>query len=104
MEKIYYSISEVADMFNINQSNLRFWEKEFPQLKPKRNAKATRFYTKDDIEIIKKIIYLTEEQYLTLEGAKKRLTEKAQQVDKQHKIREKLLAIKAELQGIAAEL
>jgi len=104
MEKIYYSISEVADMFNISQSNLRFWEKEFPQLKPKRNAKATRFYTKDDIEIIKKIIYLTEEQHLTLEGAKKRLTEKAQQVDKQHKIREKLLAIKAELQGIAAEL
>ncbi len=104
MEKIYYSISEVADMFNINQSNLRFWEKEFPQLTPKRNAKATRFYTKDDIEVIKKIIYLTEEQHLTLEGAKKRLSEKADKVDKQHKIREKLLAIKAELQGIASEL
>lgn len=104
MEKMYYSISEVAEMFAINQSNLRFWEKEFHQLKPKRNAKATRFYSKDDIEVIKKIIYLTEDQHLTLEGAKKRLSEKATQTDKQHKIHEKLLAIKSELQGIIAEL
>ena len=53
MEKIYYSISEVAEMFQINQSNLRFWEKEFKQLKPRRNEKGTRFYSKDDLQLIK---------------------------------------------------
>ena len=58
MEKLYYSISEVASMFNVNQSNLRFWEKEFKQLKPRRNDKGTRFYTKDDITTIKKIIFV----------------------------------------------
>jgi len=53
MEKLYYSISEVASMFNVNQSNLRFWEKEFKQLKPRRNEKGTRFYTNEDIVTIK---------------------------------------------------
>ena len=52
-EKLYYSISEVAEMFSINQSNLRFWEKEFKQLKPRRNDKGTRFYTKEDIQLVK---------------------------------------------------
>ena len=69
MEKLYYSISEVAAMFKINQSNLRFWEKEFKQLKPRRNDKGTRFYTNEDIATIKKIVFLVEEQKLTLEGA-----------------------------------
>ena len=56
MEKLYYSISEVAEMLNVNQSNLRFWEKEFKQLKPKRNDKGTRFYTQEDINVLKKIM------------------------------------------------
>ena len=55
MEKLYYSIAEVAKMFNVNQSLLRFWEKEFKQLSPRRNEKGTRFYTKQDIFIIKQI-------------------------------------------------
>ena len=62
MEKLFYSISEVAEMFHVNQSNLRFWEKEFKQLKPKRNDKGTRFYSPGDIQIIKLIIYLVNEQ------------------------------------------
>ena len=53
MEKRYYSISEVADMFKVNQSHLRFLERQFPQLSPKRSAKGTRFYTKDDIQVIR---------------------------------------------------
>ena len=76
MEKLYYSISEVAAMFKINQSNLRFWENEFKQLKPRRNDKGTRFYTNEDIATIKKIVFLVEEQKLTLEGAKRRLGQK----------------------------
>lgn len=104
MEKLYYSISEVADMFGINLSNLRYWEKEFKQLKPKRNAKSTRFYSLEDIEIIKQIIYLVEDQKLTLEGAKRRLNQKKDAVTKQQEIAERLRRIKSELLGISKEL
>lgn len=76
MEKIYYSISEVAEMFQINQSNLRFWEKEFKQLKPRRNEKGTRFYSKDDLQLIKQIVFLVNDQKLTLEGVRKKLSDK----------------------------
>jgi len=101
MEKLYYSIAEVAAMFGVNQSHLRYWEKEFEQLKPKRNAKGTRFYTKKDIQIIKQISFLVDEQKLTLDGAKKKLGEKKDQVAKQQEITERLRKVKKELQGIA---
>ena len=104
MEKLFYSISEVAEMFNVNQSNLRFWEKEFKQLKPKRNPKGTRFYSPDDLLTIKQIIYLTTEQKLTLEGAKRKLSQKKDTIAKQQEIVERLKAIKVELQGISNAL
>ena len=101
MEKRYYSISEVADMFKVNQSHLRFLERQFPQLSPKRNAKGTRFYTKDDIQLIKQIFFLVNEQGLKLEGARKKLGEKKDLVAKQQEIAERLRRVKKELQGIA---
>lgn len=101
MEKLYYSISEVADMFNINQSNLRFWEKEFKQLHPKRNAKGTRFYTNDDIQLIKQIIFLVNEQKLTLDGARRKLSQKKDSIAKQQEVVERLKAVREELLGIA---
>jgi DNA-binding transcriptional MerR regulator len=104
MEKLFYSISEVADMFSVNQSNLRFWEKEFKQLKPKRNDKGTRFYTPDDIKVIKQIIYLVSEQKLTLDGARRKLSQKKDAVAKQQEVVERLKAIKTELLGIANAL
>jgi DNA-binding transcriptional MerR regulator len=100
MEKIYYSISEVAKLLNLNQSKLRFWEKEFKQLKPKQNDKGTRFYTKDDITTIKKIQFLTEDQRLTLQGAKEKMNQKMDVVDKQHQVVERLKSIRSELQNI----
>lgn len=104
MEKLYYSISEVAAMFKINQSNLRFWEKEFKQLKPRRNDRGTRFYTNEDIAVIKKIVFLVEEQKLTLEGAKRRLGQKKDAVEKQQQLVERLKSIREELKGIANAL
>ncbi|MFM2290439.1 MAG: hypothetical protein RIS29_252 [Bacteroidota bacterium] len=104
MEKLYYSISEVADMFNINQSNLRFWEKEFKQLNPKRNAKGTRFYTNDDIQLIKQIIFLVNEQKLTLDGARRKLSQKKDSIAKQQEAVERLKAVREELLGIAKAL
>jgi len=100
MEKLFYSISEVAGMFNVNQSNLRFWEKEFKQLKPKRNAKGSRFYSPEDILIIKQIIFLTNEQKLTLEGAKRKLGQKKDVIAKQQEVVERLKSIRNELTGI----
>ena len=104
MEKLFYSISEVAKMFGINQSNLRFWEKEFKQLKPKRNDKGTRFYTPDDIQTIKQIIYLTTEQKLTLDGAKRKLSQKKDTIAKQQEVVERLNVIRKELIGISNAL
>lgn len=104
MEKLFYSISEVADMFQVNQSNLRFWEKEFKQLTPKRNAKGTRFYSPDDISVIKSIIYLVSEQKLTLEGAKRKLSQKKDVVAKQSEVVERLKLIRKELLGISTAL
>ena len=104
MEKLFYSISEVAKMFGINQSNLRFWEKEFKQLNPKRNDKGTRFYTPDDIQIIKQIIYLTTEQKLTLDGARRKLSQKKDTIAKQQEVVERLRVIRKELIGISNAL
>jgi len=104
MEKLFYSISEVAKMFGINQSNLRFWEKEFKQLNPKRNDKGTRFYTPDDIQTIKQIIYLTSEQKLTLDGAKRKLSQKKDTIAKQQEVVERLKVIRKELIGISNAL
>jgi len=104
MEKLFYSISEVADMFGVNQSNLRFWEREFKQLSPKRNAKGSRFYSNDDVQTIKQIIYLVNEQKLTLEGAKRKLAQKKDMVAKQQEVVERLKVIRAELLGISNAL
>ncbi|MDR3653772.1 MAG: MerR family transcriptional regulator [Paludibacter sp.] len=104
MEKLFYSISEVAAMFGVNQSNLRFWEKEFKQLKPKRNPKGTRFYSPDDILIIKQIIYLVSVQKLTLDGAKRKLSQKKDVIAKQQEVVERLKLIRKELIGISNAL
>lgn len=104
MQKLFYSISEVADLFQVNQSNLRFWEKEFSQLKPRRNEKGTRFYSPDDIQVIKQIIFLVSEQKLTLDGARRKLSQKKDVVAKQQEIVERLKAIKKELLGISSAL
>ena len=104
MEKLFYSISEVAEIFSVNQSNLRFWEKEFKQLKPKRNDKGTRFYSPEDIQVIKQITYLVNEQKLTLDGARRKLSQKKDVVAKQQEIVERLKSIRTELLGISNAL
>ncbi|HZK69222.1 MAG TPA: MerR family transcriptional regulator [Paludibacter sp.] len=104
MEKLFYSISEVADLLGVNQSNLRFWESEFKQLKPKRNPKGTRFYSPGDIALIKQIMYLVNEQKLTLEGAKRKLSQKKDTIAKQQEVVERLKLVRAELIGISKGL
>lgn len=75
IEKLYYSIGEVADMFEVNVSLVRFWEKEFDILKPKKNKKGNRMFTTKDVDNLKIIYHLVKERGYTLEGAKKKLKE-----------------------------
>jgi len=69
-KKMYYSIGEVAKAFDVNQSLIRFWDKEFDVLKPKKNAKGNRMFSDQDIKNIKMIYHLVKERGFTLEGAK----------------------------------
>lgn len=73
--KLYYTIGEVSEMFDVNTSLVRFWEKEFDVLKPKKNKKGNRLFTPEDLSNFKIIHNLVKEQGLTLEGAKKYLKE-----------------------------
>lgn len=104
MEKLYYSISEVSQMLEISISNLRFWEKEFKQLTPRRNDKGTRFYTNEDIITIKQIIFLVNDQNLTLEGARHKLSQRRDVVSKQQKLVERLRKLRTELRGLSRAL
>lgn len=72
MTKYYYTIGEVCNLLNLKAHVLRYWEKEFPQLKPRKNQNRNRRYTAEDIEVIKKIRYMLYEQKFTIDGAKKR--------------------------------
>jgi DNA-binding transcriptional MerR regulator len=102
--KLFYSIGEVAAMFDVNESLLRFWEKEFDTIKPKKNTKGTRSYTKEDIQDIRQIYYLVKEKGMTLTGARKRIKEDCQGVTAQIELVERLTQIKTQLQTLQDEL
>lgn len=96
-EKLYYSIGEVAKAFGVNQSLIRFWDKEFDILKPKKNAKGNRMFTPEDIKNLKLIYHLVKERGFTLEGAKTHLKENQQKTLDKFEIITKLKTIKSEL-------
>lgn len=75
-DKLYYSIGEVAKAFDVNASLIRFWEKEFDIIHPKKNKKGNRLFTKNDIECFKNIYYLVKVKGYTLEGAKQAIGKK----------------------------
>jgi DNA-binding transcriptional MerR regulator len=103
--KLFYSIGEVAALFDVNESLLRFWEKEFPTtIKPKKNAKGTRSYTKEDIESIRLIYFMVKEKGMTLAGAKKRIKEEKKGVTAQFELADRLKKIKVELLKLQEEL
>lgn len=72
-QKLYYSISEVSEMFDLNASTLRFWEKEFEVLKPTKNKKGNRLFTQKDIDHIALIVDLVKQKGFTIQGAKDQL-------------------------------
>lgn len=100
IEKLYYSISEVSELFHVKPSLIRFWEEEFPLLKPKRTTHGNRLYTKDDIEQIQLIYYLVKEKGMTLKGAQKKLKENKEDTIYNFDIIKKLKSIRIQLSEI----
>ncbi|PRX56067.1 MerR family transcriptional regulator [Flagellimonas meridianipacifica] len=103
-EKRYYGIGEVAKAFGVNTSLIRFWEKEFDVLQPKKNAKGNRKFTPEDIKNLQLIYYLVKERGFTLEGAKIHLKEEKQKTLSKFEVIQKLQKVKAELLKIKEQL
>lgn len=103
-EKRYYGIGEVAKAFGVNASLIRFWEKEFDVLQPKKNAKGNRKFTPIDIQNLKLIYHLVKERGFTLDGAKIHLKEEKQQTLNTFEIISKLEEVKAQLVKIKEQL
>lgn len=95
--RLYYSIGEVADMFGLNESTLRFWEKEFPKLNPDKGARGVRRYTPSDIEQIRLIHHLVKVQGLTIQGARERLRLNRTNVSRDAEILQRLIDVRRQL-------
>ena len=102
--KRYYKIGEVAKAFDVNTSLIRFWEKEFDIIKPKKNKKGNRLFTPEDIKNFKLIYNLVKERGFTLEGAKQKLRKNPEGVFNNHEIISRLEAVKAEIIKIKNQL
>ena len=98
--KLYYSIGEVAEMFGVNDTLLRFWEREFPQISPKKGARGIRQYTKRDIETVRVVYNLVKVRGLRIEAVRNNYNATAsatEVVDRLRAIREELVSIREEL-------
>lgn len=102
--KIYYSIGEVSKMFDVNTSLIRFWEKEFDVIQPKKNKKGNRLFTNKDIENLKIIYHLVKERGYTLQGAKDKLKHNFQSTSETVEVVQKLQDIKGFLLKMKEEL
>ena len=100
IQRLFYSIGDVAKMFNVNTSLIRFYENEFDILKPAKNQKGNRFFTPKDVESFKVIFHLVKDLGFTLEGAKKKLSEEKKEMMSDHELRETL----TKLRGFLVEL
>ena len=104
IEKVYYSIGEVAELFEVNQSLIRYWEKEFDILKPQKNKKGNRLFTKQDINNLRIIYHLVKERGYTLPGAKEKLRQNKEDVEKSVEIIDSLQKVRSYLLEIKDEL
>lgn len=102
VEKLYYSIGEVAKMFDVNTSLIRFWEKEFDIIKPKKNKKGNRLFTQKDIDNFHIIYHLVKENGMTLKGAKKKMKENKDDTEHNFEIVRSLEQIKEMLTDLVS--
>ena len=104
IEKLYYTIGEVSEMLGLNASQIRYWETEFTSLKPKKDRKGNRLFTKEDIEMIKLIHHLVKEKGFTIEGAKSKLKTGNDEAVKKMKVIESLKKIRGFLEEMKEQL
>lgn len=104
IEKLYFTIGEVAEQLQVNASLIRYWEGQFDILKPKKNAKGDRFFTKADIETLKIIYHLVRDRGFTLDGAKAQLKSNLEEERKKFLLIEKLLKLRGFLVEIKEQL
>jgi DNA-binding transcriptional MerR regulator len=102
--KVYYSMGEVAEMFDVNPSLLRYWESEFDVLKPHRNKKGNRLFTPQDVDNLKVIYHLLKEKKMKIEVARKHIKESGKEADRDAVIVEKLMSIRSMLQQIKQDV
>ena len=102
--KLYYSIGEVEKMFDVNESLLRYWEKEFPIISPKKAGGNVRQYRKEDIENIRLVYHLVKEKGMTLQGAKQKLKMNRETTIRTTEILDRLKLIREELVSMRKEL
>ncbi|MCH5216127.1 MAG: MerR family transcriptional regulator [Muribaculaceae bacterium] len=98
--KKYYKIGEVAELLNVPASTLRFWEKQFTIIRPKRNAGNTRFYTPEDVEVIRMIYYLVKEKGLKLDAAQQQIKINRKNVSQRSEVINRLKDVRAQLQSM----
>lgn len=104
IEKVYYTIGEVAEIFEVNTSLIRFWEKEFDILKPQKNKKGNRLFTRQDLENLRIIFHLVKERGYTLQGAKDQLKQNRDDIVNKVEIFDSLNRIKAFLTELKNDL
>lgn len=104
LSKNYYKIGEVAEILNIPASTLRFWEKEFTIIKPKRNSGNTRFYTPEDVETIRMVYYLVKEKGLKLDAAQQQIKINRHNVSQRSEVINRLKEVKSTLQHLLDSL
>ena len=103
--KLYYSIKEAAQLLGVKESTRRYWEKEFPQLRPKTQAlNKVRQYTAEDLELLKTIYSLVKVRGFKLAAARKMLSENRKGVDKSSEVLETLLSVRSQLQELKRHL
>ncbi len=103
-DKLYYTIGEVAEMFAVNASLIRFWEKEFDAIRPAKNKKGNRLFTAADIKTFKTIHYLVKERGFTLEGARQHMRDNRRKIEDNVEVIEKLKSIRLFLSELKAKL
>ena len=105
-EKLFYTMGEVAELFDVNPSLLRYWEEQFPKLKPARNKKGNRRYTPQDVALLKTIYHLVKERGMKIEGARRALREELRtgDVSRYAELAERLQRIRALLVEVREEL
>lgn len=104
IEKVYYSIGEVAELFEVKPSLIRFWEKEFDILKPQKNQKGNRLFMQQDIANLRLVYHLVKERGYTLQGAREKLKQNREDVEKGAEIVDSLYKIRNFLEELKSDL